>query len=78
MTQDINVQHHQVDPYVLVDETSSTEIYVGTSRSYNDRGKGIWRIKRFWKIGNVWNSGFPDGNQKYVHIWDNRLSYTYK
>ena len=73
----INVQHYKVDPYILVDEMSDTEIYIGTSRTFNDRAKPIWRIKRFWKIGNVWFSGFPDGKQDFIHVWDDRLSFTY-
>ena len=72
-----NVQHHNIDPYVLVDEMSNTEIYIGTSRTFNDRSGNIWRIKRYWKIGNVWFSGFPNGNQDFMYKWDDRLSYSY-
>ena len=41
----MNIQHYNVEPYVLVDEMSDTEIYIGTSRTFNNRSKPIWRIK---------------------------------
>jgi len=74
---DINVQQHNYDPIMLVDESSATEYYVGTSRNSSNPSAENWRIKRIWKIGNVWKFGFPNGDQSFKFIWDDRYGYTY-
>lgn len=77
MENSINVEQHQIEPYVLIDELSSDEIYIGTSRSFNTKSSSIWRIKRIIKIGTVWHMQYPNGSQDFNFIWDDRLSYTY-
>ena len=62
---------------MLVDEVSSTEFYIGTSRQYSDESEPIWRIQKIWKTGNVWRFGYPDGDQNYKYIWGSRYTYTY-
>ena len=74
---EINVQALDIEPYLLVDQQSDTNFYIGTSRSFNDQGKPNWRIKRFWKIGSVWKEGYPNGKQDFTFIWDDRLTYIY-
>jgi hypothetical protein len=74
---DINVQQHNYDPIMVVDESSSTEYYVGVSISSTNQGAANWKIKRIWKIGNVWKFGFPNGDQKFKFVWDDRYGYTY-
>jgi hypothetical protein len=66
-----------IEPSMLVDETSSTEIYIGVSNNGKNANASTWRIKRINKIGNVWNIGFPDEDQTYTFIWNNRYSYNY-
>jgi hypothetical protein len=66
------------DPIMLVDEMSAVEYFVGTSNNFNDAGKPTWRIRRIWKIGSVWRFGYPDGNQGFKYVWDDRYGYTYK
>jgi hypothetical protein len=73
-----NVQHHQILPARLIDEVSSTEYYIGTSRSFSDETKGNWRIQKIYKIGSVWKFGFPDGDQSFMYIWSGRFGYIYK
>lgn len=73
----INVQQHNYDPIMLVDESTATEYYVGVSNNTSNPSAATWRIKRIWKIGNVWKFGFPDGDQKFKFIWDDRYGYTY-
>jgi hypothetical protein len=75
---DFSTQFHNIFPVMLVDEVSSEEFYIGISKRHNDQSKPDWQIKRIWKVGTVWNFGFPDGKQDFKFIWDNRLSYTYK
>lgn len=74
---DINMIQHNLDTPMLVDEVSDTEYYIGISDNTKHKGEGNWRIKRIWKIGSVWNFGFPDGNQDFVFSWDLRDSYSY-
>ena len=76
-TQGLDMQLRSFDEIMLVDELSATEYYVGWSNNHSDRSSPNWRIRRIWKVGSVWNFEFPDGNQDYVWIWDERLSYSY-
>ena len=73
-----NVFDHAILPPMLVDEVSDIEYYVGHSKNTNKRGVGNWRIRRIWKVGSVWNFGFPDGNQDFVWNWDLRDTYDYQ
>ena len=75
---DFNVQSHRIEPYVLIDELSENEIYIGTSNSFSDRARPTWRIKRIIKIGTVWQMEYPDGNQDFSFIWNNRFAYSYR
>ena len=75
---DINIQQHNYDPIMMVDETSSIEYYVGVSNNFDGGGNATWRIKRIMKIGNVWKFQFPDGNQEFKFVWDLRYGYTYR
>ena len=77
-TMNINTQQYNAEQIMLVDEMSSTEYYIGTSDNSSDQAAANWKIKRIWQIGTVWKFGFPDGNQEFKWIWDDRLSYTYK
>ena len=74
---DFNVQQHNIDQIMLVDERSSIEYYIGMSNNFKDPSKSSWRIKRILKIGNVWKFEFPEGNQEFKYIWDERLNYSY-
>ena len=76
-TQGLDMQLRHFDEIMLVDELSSTEYYVGWSNNFSDPAAPNWRIRRIWKVGNVWKFEFPDGNQDYIWIWDSRLSYQY-
>lgn len=71
------LEHHQIKPPFLVDEVSSTEIYIGTSRNSSDQDKSTWRIQRIWQVGTVWNFGYPNGDQNFKYLWSNRFGYTY-
>jgi len=72
-----NNQLDNIDPYILVDEKSSDEIYVGVSITFNDKSKNIWKIKRIIKLGNIWHVQYPNGNRDYIYCWNDRLSYIY-
>jgi hypothetical protein len=75
---DFNIQSLNIEPYVFTDVVSSTNIYIGTSRSFNAGGAPNWRIKRVWQVGTVWYMGYPGGDQGFTFIWNNRATYTYK
>ena len=72
-----NVFAHNIERPMLVDEVSDTEFYIGYSQNTKQQDKNNWRIKRIWKVGSVWNFGFPDGNQNFEFKWDLRDTYTY-
>ena len=69
--------NYHIEAPMLIDEISSTEIYLGFSKGSSDPSKPNWRIKRIWKIGSVWKMGFPKGNQDYINVWDDRFTYLY-
>lgn len=73
----MNTQDYVREPFTLIDEKSETEFFIGVSVEFKDKSKPMWRIKRIWKTGNIWNFGFPDGNQDYKFIWNNRETYNY-
>jgi len=74
---DMNVQQHNIDAVMLVDELTSEEYYVGVSRNTKNQGKPNWRIKKIWKDGTTWRFEFPEGDQDFKWVWDERLTYTY-
>ena len=75
---DINVQQQNFEPITLIDEQSSEEYYIGVSTNGRDTSKPYWRIKKIWKDGTVWKIQFPDGDQTYIFILDDRIgAYTY-
>jgi hypothetical protein len=74
----INNQVFTYESIVLVDEASSGTTYIGTSINSNVTGSANWRIKKVWKDGTVTRSEFPDGDQSYKFVWDDRAGYTYQ
>ena len=75
---DLNIQFGNIEPITLIDEQSSEEYYIGVSTNGRDTSKPNWRIKKIWRDGTVWKIQFPDGDQSYLYVWDNRISgYTY-
>lgn len=65
------------ESYVLTDVVDSDEIYVGTSQRGYKPDVECWRIKKLWKEDTIWYMGFPDANQSFAFIWDERKQYNY-
>jgi len=76
-TSDINGQSYCIEMPKLVDILSSTEMYLGDSNNGSNTSTPVWRIKKIWQDGTTWKFEFPDGNQDYIHVWDNRLACNY-
>jgi hypothetical protein len=74
---DFNIQSFNIEPSTLIDEASSEEFYIGTSQSSRNTSKAIWRIKKIWKDGTIWKVEFPNGDQSFKFVWDDRSGYTY-
>jgi len=75
---DINRQKYSVEPYIITEDLSGVTKYTATSISFNDASKLIWKIKKEWKIDNIWYMGFPNGEQDFKFAWTGRTLYTYK
>lgn len=76
---DLNIQFQPQEPVTLVHEYSTTEYYVGVSTNGRDTSKATWQIKKISKSGDVWNlNKFPNGDQSFKYIWDERLTYIYE
>jgi len=75
---DFNIQSYNIEPITLIDEVSGEEFYIGISNNGRDTSRSIWRIKKIWKDGTTWRIEFPDGDQSYKYIWNDRITgYTY-
>lgn len=70
--------NYNIEPILLVDQLSDTEMYFGTSINGEDIASFIWRIKRIIKVGNVWTIGFPNGDQSFSYAWNDRFLFSYK
>lgn len=75
---DFNVQMQPDEPITLIHEVSTTEFIIGVSTNGRDTSKPIWKIKKILKTGSVWSTTlFPNGDQRFIFIWDSRIGYTY-
>lgn len=73
-----NNQVLSFEPITLIDEASSDEFYIGTSINGRSTSRPTWKIKKIWKDGNIWRVEFPNGDQSYTFIWNDRATgYTY-
>lgn len=77
ISDNFNQQSILIEPFVLIDEASPEDFFIGTSRSFNNPSKENWRIKRIWRVGSVWKHGYPNGNQGFTFSWDLRFEYVY-
>jgi len=75
---DDNVFDHNIESSMVIDEVSTTEFYIGYSKNSSLRSASNWRIKRIVQISTVWNFQFPNGNQSFNFIWDDRDTYDYQ
>lgn len=75
---DINARSYNFEPAILIHELSESEIYVGVSNNGGNVTASTWQIKKSVKIGDIWKINlFPDGDQSFSYVWNNRLTYTY-
>jgi len=75
---EFNNNFQTTETTTLIDEVSATEYYIGVSDNGKFTNKAVWRIKKIKKTGNVWDvTLFPNGNQSYEFVWNDRTSYTY-
>lgn len=74
---EINAQTYNSELRKLIEEVSSTEYYIGISESFVNIYEAIWQIKKISKTGDVWTIQFPNGDQSFNYIWNNRAGYTY-
>lgn len=66
-------------PNTLIDEVSSTEYYIGISNNGSNINSPTWKIRKVIKIGTTWNTSlYPNGDQGFSFIWNNRAIYSYK
>ena len=76
---DFNIQSFSIEPFTLIDEVSGEEFYIGVSINGRNTSKAIWKIKKIWKDGTMWRIEFPNGDQSYKYVWDDRITeYTYQ
>jgi hypothetical protein len=75
---EFNLQSYKVESITLIHEYSSTEYYIGVSNNGRDTSRATWQIRKIVKLGDVWAvTQYPDGDQLFKYVWDDRLTYTY-
>jgi hypothetical protein len=75
---DLNAQSINIEPYLLIDQLSTTEFYIGTSKSFKTQSAENWRIKKIYQSGTIWIIAYPNGDQGFNYKWSDRLTYTYE
>lgn len=64
-------------PTKLIDEVSDSEYYIGISDNGNTKSASTWEIQKCIKTGTIWEFLYPDGDQGFSYVWNDRTSYTY-
>ena len=62
---------------VIIDESSSTIIYVGKAIIGSLSSASVWQIMRIQVISTQTIITWADGNNFFDNIWDNRASLNY-
>ena len=70
--------NHNIEPYVLIEEISDTDFYIGTCNNGNNPAMSFWKIKKIWKEDNIIKFGYPDRDQSFSFSWNDRGKYNYK
>lgn len=65
------------DLQVLLDEASSTVLYVGQAVLGSATSAAFWRMRRITTSGTVTTVAYADGNANFDNVWDNRASLSY-
>jgi hypothetical protein len=58
---------------VKLDEVSDTLLYMGIAQIGSDLSEPVWQIRKITDTGFGWAESTDD----FVHIWDDRATYTY-
>lgn len=61
----------------IVDEASSSVLYVGEASIGANQASAVWRIKKVTTSGTQLVTTWADGNADFDNIWSNRASLTY-
>jgi hypothetical protein len=62
----------------LIDEVDSNTIYVGIASRATITSASSWQIIKILTTGTVTSVLYPNGNDGFLYIWDNRTTYTYQ
>lgn len=59
--------------------TNNATIYIGKTKPGNAKSASKWQIQKLTYDGNgmVSDVQFPNGNNSFQFVWDDRASYTY-
>jgi hypothetical protein len=77
MENEFNLNPYNFEPSMIIDEVSNEEYYIGITNNNNVASSSNWKIKKVWKIDTIWRFGFPDGNQSFSYVWNDRFDYNY-
>lgn len=62
---------------LVVDEVSSSLIYIGEAAISVSELEPFWKIKRIKTIDNIVRITWADGNENYDNVWASRTGYLY-
>ena len=63
---------------LLVDKTSSTNVYIGVAVFGSATSSSVWQIFRVNTAAGIVSIQYADGNDKFDNEWDDRATLTYQ
>ena len=61
-----------------IDEADASTTYIGIAPRKSSITSPVWQIKRILVDGTVTSITYPNGDDGFKYIWDDRDSYTYE
>lgn len=75
-TTNLNRVESVYETYEFTDEASGSVTYKGYSGQSNGAAP-LWRIQKIETSGDVTTVKYPDGDQTFKFVWNDRATYTY-
>lgn len=67
----------KIESPTLIDEVSSSEIYLGYAVAGTSANDSSWKIKQIKQVGTIWTQKYPNGDENYIYKWADRTTLTY-
>ena len=62
---------------IKVDEVDANTTYVGKAKPGTATSSSAWQVMRVARLGSITSTEFAAGSAEYIHVWDNRATFSY-